>query len=115
MPLIIEIPLPTPSLNKLQRMHFHARTRLRRQYETICHFQATGANRAKRFEFRRVSITRHSPRELDFDNLVGGCKLLVDALERTGLIYCDAPQYLRVEYNQRKATASKARTVVVVT
>lgn len=34
------------------------------------------------------------------DNLVGGCKPLVDALVRCGLAWDDAPRWLDVAYRQ---------------
>ena len=112
--LRIEFPMPTPSLNQLQRMHWHAKKSLRDRYTRLFRTYATIATRARPRQFRHVSIVRHGVRVLDFDNLVGGCKPLLDALERAELIYSDAPQYLRVEYSQHKSTAKRVRTVVTI-
>lgn len=113
--LQIDFPLPSPSLNQWQRMHFHAKKRLRDRYEMVFRMHANSMTRAKPRQFRHVSIIRHGARELDHDNLVGGCKPILDALERAGLIYSDSPQYLRVDYGQRKASAKRVRTVVTIT
>lgn len=112
--LLIEIPMPTPSLNRLQRMHFHARKRLRDQYERICRARASSLHRARPGEHKCIRIERHAARELDHDNFVGGCKPLVDALNRAGLIWDDNPKHLRVEYRQVKATGKTARTLIVL-
>ena len=112
--LRIEIPLPTPSLNVLMRMHPQAKKRLRNQYITIFRAHATAVTRVKPGQFRKVWIERRGKRLLDHDNLVGGCKPLVDALERAGLIWRDSPRFVRVEYSQIKASAKRACTLVVV-
>lgn len=113
--LVIEIPLPTPSLNKLQRMHWAQRKRLRDQYERIIRSCRRSSDRVKRQQFRCVKIERHSARRLDHDNFVGGCKPLVDALVRAAVIWDDSPEYLEANYIQCKATAKTAKTVVTVT
>lgn len=95
-------------------MHFHARKRLRDQYERLFRIHATSVTRARPHQHRLVQIERYSARELDHDNFVGGCKPLVDALSRAGLIWDDSQKYVTVEYGQRKATARTARTVVAV-
>lgn len=112
--ITIEIPLPTPSLNKLQRMHFHARKRLRDSYERIFRARTTSLTRALPSQFRRVKIVRYGPRQLDHDNLVGGCKPVLDALKRAGLIWDDSPAFLAVDYRQLKAAPKQARTVVSI-
>ena len=112
--LRIEIPMPTPSLNVLQRMHHQAIKRLRDQYTTIFRARATSVTRAKPGQFRKVWIERRGKRELDYDNLVGGCKPLVDALERSGLIWRDSARFVEIKYSQAQASAKKACTLVVV-
>jgi len=112
--LRIEIPIPTPSLNTLLRMHPHAKKRLRDQYTTILRAAATSIHKAKPGQFRRVWIERRGKRLLDHDNFVGGCKLLVDALGRADLIWSDSPRYLTVKYTQATTSAKRACTLVVV-
>lgn len=107
-----EIPTATPSLNKVKRMHFHAYRRLREQYETILRSRMHGFDLAN--GMRQVAITRWGSRELDLDNFVGGCKPLVDALKRCGLIVEDSPKYVRINYTQRKSPRKEVRTVVEV-
>lgn len=50
-----------------------------------------------------LEITRYGIRELDQDNLVGGCKALVDALVCEGLIYDDNSRWMRASYHQVQA------------
>lgn len=54
-------------------------------------------------ERRHVVITRHSPRELDPDGLVGGCKALLDALVRSGWLVDDKRQWAEVTYRQERS------------
>lgn len=112
--LRIEIPMPTPSLNVLQRMHRQAIKRMRDQYTTIFRARATSLTRARPGQFRKVWIERRGKRLLDYDNLVGGCKPLVDALERSGLIWRDSARYVEIKYSQSQASAKRACTLVVV-
>ncbi|MCI0659022.1 MAG: hypothetical protein L0170_18365 [Acidobacteria bacterium] len=48
----------------------------------------------------RVKITIVRRSELDYDNLVGGCKPVVDALKNVGFLKDDSPRWARVEYYQ---------------
>lgn len=112
--LRIQIPLPTPSLNIMRRMHPQAYKRLRNQYTTIFRVHANSVTRAKPAQFRKVWIERRGKRLLDHDNLVGGCKPLVDALETAGLIWRDSPRYVEIKYSQTTASAKRACTLVVV-
>lgn len=54
---------------------------------------------------RRVTITRligYQQREFDHDNLVGGCKVVVDAMVRAGLLVSDKPADVEVTYRQER-------------
>ena len=111
---VIEFSEPTLSLNKLQRLHWAARKRVRDSYEQWFRWHARPEHRAKRSQFRHVTIERHGSKQLDHDNFVGGCKPLVDALIRARLIWDDSPDFLTVDYIQCKAKRSKTKTVVKV-
>ena len=113
--LVVEIPLPTLSLNKLQRMHWAERAKLRDQYEQLFRMASSPLHRCLRREFRAVKIERHAVRLMDHDNFVGGCKPLVDALVRTHLIWDDSPEYVEVNYVQvKKARREIARCIVTI-
>jgi len=51
---------------------------------------------------RQVIFRSFRKRLLDHDNLVGGCKYLLDSLERVGLIVNDSEKYVEVSYFQQK-------------
>ena len=62
----------------------------------------------KPLERARVSITRCSTSEPDYDNLVQGGKFLLDGLIRAGVIVDDAPSVIgRPDYYWEKAQAAK--------
>ena len=63
----------------------------------------------------KVCILRYGPRTLDVGNLIGGCKGLIDAMVREGLLRDDSPKWATFVYGQRKAPTSQAHTVVSVT
>ena len=113
--ITLELPTAPPSLNQWQRMHWAKRSRtdgriLAEVSSALCqrvapksvlrvsarYMRETGALISLAAEFRakghrRVKITRRGSRTLDHDNLVGGCKPLVDALVKVGLIENDTP------------------------
>ena len=54
---------------------------------------------------RRLTITRlwgKGKRALDRDNLIIGCKPLIDVIVRAGWVFDDKPKYLEVVYKQVK-------------
>ena len=55
---------------------------------------------------RRVSVTRRysgRSQKMDRGNLIGGCKPLLDAMTRVGLIVDDNEEFLEDHYYQRRA------------
>jgi hypothetical protein len=50
-----------------------------------------------------LRITRIACQLLDADNFAGGCKFLVDAIRRRGLIPDDDPQSVEIAFRQIKA------------
>jgi len=93
------IPIPTPSLNEIQGHHWAwAAT----NKETLGWYLAAALNRIQPIPRakgkRTLAICRHGKGSLDRDNLVGGCKWLVDAIKQRGLILddCDASCHLVV-------------------
>ena len=47
----------------------------------------------------KLTIISYRKRKLDWDNLVGGCKQLLDACSDEKLIWDDAPKYLDLKVN----------------
>ncbi len=127
------LPKPTPTLNQLQRRHFHARSNDKKKlsWEIRC---ALGVSRpAAPFARAHVLIERFSTGTPDRDNLFGGVKDLVDclldqgirmvnglpvALHPTGLglILDDSPKHMMLEvFSRSPGRGMTARTVVTIT
>ena len=61
--------------------------------------------------FRSIVITSVRPRKItDSANLIGGCKSLVDALVKTGLLIDDADDCCHITYAQQ--TGSPAMVII---
>jgi hypothetical protein len=63
---------------------------------------------------RKLKITRFSTKTLDYGNLVGGCKPLLDAMKFNNLIIDDSPKWLDDKYLQEKCNEGKERTEIEV-
>lgn len=87
----------------------------RDQWTVIMKNAARRADITRPEEKRRVTITRlYSGRqqERDHDNLVGGMKPLVDALERAGIVVSDAKRWAEIHYLQERSERRAIRVVV---
>ena len=109
----------TPSQNVRDRRHFGARKRdraewaaellyaMRKQNLTPADCKATGR--------RRLTIERYENGQgLDYGNLVGGMKDLIDEIVRHGLLIDDSPKYCEEVAKQWKP-ASGARKHLIIT
>lgn len=108
----ITIPYPTPSLNAVRRMHHQTYRRLRDELTVFVQWRIYRELHCPSGERRTVTVTRHSPRGLDFDNLAGGAKPLIDALKRSRLIEDDRPACAELVYEQVKSTRKGSKTIV---
>ena len=108
------LPMPTPSLNEIQGYHW---AYCKRQKEGLGWILASALNKVPAIPRasgkRTVTISRHGKGRLDRDNLVGGCKWLIDAIKERGLILddCDASLHLVVE----QVVSRKTEPYTVVT
>jgi hypothetical protein len=98
-PWTIDIPFGVPSMNTRERMHWRAQ---RREVAKATHLlcacglavpRATGKRLVAIFSYRRQ-------RCLDHANLVGGCKGLIDAMVRVGLLVDDRIELAYFTYDQ---------------
>lgn len=94
--------------NELRRKYRHwaAYKRLLQEWE----WRLAGAlPKSRRWQHRdrvfRVTITSYRRRLLDPDNLVHGCKPVLDAIKRLGLIRDDSPRWLDLEVKQELLAA----------
>jgi hypothetical protein len=115
----LELTRIPPSLNELRKKGHFAYRDLRLAWEKdlwIC----TGSGE-KSLELQRqaswlsplaVTVHVYRRRELDYDNLVGGMKPVLDALVNIGYLRDDSPQHITVTYLQ--ASPFKPRTVITI-
>jgi len=61
---------------------------------------------------RKIRITSHRKRLLDSDNLIGGCKPIVDAIKKRGYIVDDSPQWVNIRYEQ-KMSDTESTTILI--
>lgn len=127
--ITLELPTAPPSLNTYKAMHPMAQHRLSRKlWADVCAAllaQGHGTRmRVVEMKGRRAWLTLKSPAteprrvrivrryrsaryELDHDNLVGGCKPLVDALVKVGLIADDRREFVAVTYEQERGAGCR--------
>ncbi len=112
---VISLPVATPTGNMIKRMHPQLYKRLRDTFTLLVKSESLTVRRCEKGERRRIVITRYGARVLDYDNLVGGAKPLVDAIRRSELIEDDRPACVDLEYNQNKCPKKDERTVITIT
>lgn len=96
---LITIPITLPSRNKLDKMHWSKRHRLGKTYCLLIRNQMRLNNIPKTKPETMYGINIMVSRRYrirDYDNLVGGCKQLLDALTKEGFIYDDDTCYIGI-------------------
>lgn len=115
-PLTVILPIVTPSPNVLLRMHWTERRKIKNDYMTW--LAMANANddkyKAKWKEKRKIQIISYRKRLLDPDNLVGSFKLLIDAVQETGLIFDDSPEYLILLPSEQEIDRENQRTEITI-
>lgn len=112
----LEIPKKIESLNRILNMPLWARKRYNVDWAQEIYIEYLRKYRCKPKKAlgkRFVKITSLRTRKLDIDNLIGGCKGLVDALKKHDLIVDDSPKWIEVEYKQ-ETDGKNPRTVIEV-
>lgn len=99
------------SRNNLDKMHWSKKSAYSKEWEQLI-WAATNCRPPSASRKMRVKITASRIRLLDMDNLIGGCKGLLDAIKRLGMIVDDRPEYVEVEYQQIKARPMNAQTII---
>lgn len=104
----LDLPMEPPSQNELKSNHGssrHVYRRMREDFELMIRSEMARQRIPKAKGVRRIKITRlmgKGKRAFDHANLVGGCKPLVDACVRAGLLVDDGPAYFKGYYWQRR-------------
>jgi Holliday junction resolvase RusA-like endonuclease len=83
--------LKSKSRNEIDKMHWAVKRRLRKEYCLLIRNQMRLKNvrKAGGNSVYELHITCYRKRKLDYDNLVGGLKQLIDALWYEGFIFDD--------------------------
>lgn len=107
----IKIPKKVESLNKLLKMHWAQRKRHNGDWQAWVKIK-TPKSKPKWTGLVGVGIRSLRARLLDKDNLFGGCKPVVDALKKNGLIRDDTPKDIDL-YCTQKAVKKEDRGTVI--
>ncbi len=118
--IIIEVPEPTPLLNKWQRMHWTKRRRLTEWFSWLIR-QNLGYTPKQPIQHCIVIIERHSVGLPDWDGLYGGLKPALDCLVRCskvnphglGIIEDDNPNVIQsLQAIPCKSKRGEGKTVI---
>jgi hypothetical protein len=108
---------PVVSLNKLLRMHYQERRRLRLKYmwEMRLVLQELGEiiPDYPEEERKKLRIVSFGTKLMDKENLYGGAKVLIDAIKGLRLIYDDSPDWIDCKVLQ-DTKDKKRRTEIVI-
>lgn len=100
-----------PPMNTSDRVSPWAHRKLKKNWEShvcVAVLEALGRWPEAPFQRARVTITRCSTSEPDFDNLVQGGKFLLDGLKVAGVIVDDSPDVIgRPDYHWESAPPGK--------
>jgi len=111
----IVIPMKIYSRNYVDKMHWKEKSTIKKTYQLLVRNQMRLGKRAEVQQEQyvpNIKITAYLKRLYDHDNLVGGCKQLIDALCDENYIWDDALKYLgKVEYIQEK-TSNDPYTII---
>lgn len=114
----ITIPIRTPTLNQLLRMHFRAKAR---SLKAIAwEIRALAIPPASPIQRARVTIHRYTPRSLDADGLSSVAKGILDVLQPCskrhplgmGFITGDDPDHLELVVLTVKSSAAATRIII---
>jgi adenylate kinase family enzyme len=96
------------SRNHIDKLHWKEKSDIKKTYQLLIRNQMRRGHRKEVLDHQyveKIKITAHLKRTYDHDNLVGGCKQLIDALCNENWIWDDAPKYVgMIEVIQEKTT-----------
>ena len=102
--LKLELPMKILSRNVLDRQHWAVKRKEKQHWCLLVRNQMrlNKVRFTKEKEKHSIEIISYRSRKLDYDNLVGGCKQLIDAMIEEGYIWDDSPKYLDLRIKQVK-------------
>ena len=93
-------------------MHHRVRTKHHQEYE----WEVKALGELPRFEKCHVTVIRYGARLLDFDNMGGGLKFLMDAMVKNKILTDDSPKcVMSLKLWQEKCKRVDEKTVVIIT
>jgi len=102
--MVFRFALAPYSLNQLLRQHWSVRRKQKRCWAVLLLVAMNEHGFSPKGKFApkmRLKLTITRKRRLDRDNLVGGCKPLIDAIKDAGIIRDDSPGWLDLEVEQQ--------------
>tara|TARA_R100000808_G_C2131423_1_gene140564 strand:- start:965 stop:1348 length:384 start_codon:yes stop_codon:yes gene_type:complete len=116
---LITVPVAIQTRNKLDQMHWAVRHRLKKQYSLLVRSQMN-LNKIKKANpgdvYKLSILTFRKYRIRDYDNLVGGCKQLLDALTDEAFIWDDDTKFIgkpKVRQEQSKIESTIISRVLI--
>jgi Holliday junction resolvase RusA-like endonuclease len=97
------IPITIKSRNVLDKLHWAKKSMLKKEYALLIRNQMR-LNAIYEIATDRkytVEIVSYRKKLLDWDNLVGGCKQLIDAMIDENFIWDDSPKYVDLKIRQK--------------
>ena len=110
---IITLPNKIESRNILDRKHWAVKRRSKKIWALLVRNQMKlkKIRESEVGEKFKLTIISYRKKLLDYDNLVGGVKQLLDACSDEKLIWDDAPKYLDLKVEQYKS--KKYETIII--
>ncbi len=110
---IITLPNKIESRNILDRKHWAVKRRSKKIWALLVRNQMKlkKIRESEVGEKFKLTIISYRKKLLDYDNLVGGVKQLLDACSDEKLIWDDAPKYLDLKVEQYKS--NKYETIII--
>ena len=119
-----------PTLNETSRMHHYKLTSLKRKWQKRLKdiMFVKGYRIEKPFETATIKIIRQSSHEPDYDNMVGGCKYLIDLFTTPrllanghvknkfglGFFIDDDPAHIQGIYKWEKTSPKGQCTIIII-
>ena len=107
----IEIDHRVYSRNKIDRLHWSQKRKLKQQYQLLVKNQMKLNKIIPAEDKCKIVIECHVTRMMDMDNVWGGLKQFLDSLTAEKFIYDDSPTWLDIE--QVKQIKAKKPKIIV--
>jgi len=108
-------PEATPSNNQVMRWHLWNRKKENDRVHWIMRQIIGPISKRETLELCELHITRHGARQLDYDNLAGGFKFLIDSLVNNRVILDDRPACIvEKRFEQVKCKRAEQQTIIQI-